>query len=987
MRVRDSLRKSRLSFVYSARRPGHTLQAGWYVNPVLRHRLLQGSLRRNPPATHGLLIVAISLALGATLLLCAGVGIVFAAFISYSSGYTPLQEVVSQRSGGLTEIYDRGGPDKGVFLGTLTNPDGPLLNPVPLDQISPNLIDATISTEDNSFWSNPGIDFKGLLRAAWDSYLGGGLGSAGGGSTITQQLVKNVYLTDQCTVVDGAQSCIAPHTLTRKLKELTYALKVTQQYSKQQILSWYLNQISYGSRYVGIQAAAQGYFRVDASALDLAQASLLAGVPQSPTLYHPRLNCVKDAKGVCVADAQGRTTVTGAAKARQQEVLSLMVQHGWITAAQEAQANAEVLKVYPAPSAPGSSAWIDDQIEPRLVRMCEAGILPQLPGTSNCTESVHTAGYRVTTTLNFAETQKATALMNQEISSGLSAGCDCHNAAVTSIDPATGQVMVYAPNIDPTNVSDPQVAGDIDQLVEINQPGSSFKPAVYLAYFQLLQKTPMSSIWDTSPLKIDDPDATPANQPVIINSSPGGGGQGLITARSALGGSQNVPAFRAAEEVGIDNVIKEAKALGITTLDQGFDPTFYQQGSISYGPSIATGGANVRAIDMAYMNATIANMGVMIGVPTLAKTLDPKDALSLKGATGDAYDKAVAQRLEFVRGNLRLPGTRQLDPVVVLNVQTNSGQTIYQEGPDLQKQTVVDPASTWMLQSIMTDCTARWIIWTCGSSNNDNDLDAFMADGTKIPEGEKTGTQQGFSSSDDTLATWMNGFNRYAATAVWVGNSNKTLVHDGARWNFASADTTIRLFKNWMSEYLGDLQKAGVFSGEPANFDSLKPANVALRTFQSATTERGHYGGCYQQVTTWVNTDLTYKGDCQGTPYMPLPADQQEAAIQDAWAHGILIKGHPAPAPPPPPPAPSPSPTASASPSPSASSSPTVFIPTPSATAPGGQPGQPSPQPVTTPVPPPTVATVPPSGSGTGTGAGSDQPQGAGGRTKPGHGR
>ncbi|MGH2634226.1 MAG: transglycosylase domain-containing protein, partial [Tepidiformaceae bacterium] len=570
------------------------------MNPVIRHRLLTGSQRRAAPASHGLLVVAISIAVTATVAVSAAMGVVFAGFMDYASGYTPLQDLVSARSGGVTEIYDRGGPNGGVFLGTLANPDGPLLNPVPLDQISQNLIDATVSTEDNSFWTNPGVDLKGLVRAAWDNYLGGGFGSAGGGSTITQQLVKNIYLTDDCTVVNGAQSCVAPRTLTRKLKEVTYALKVTQQYSKDQILTWYLNQISYGSRYVGIQAAAQGYFRVDASALDLAQAALLAGVPASPTLYHPRLNCVKDAKGACVADDQGRTTVTGAAKARQEEVLDLMVQHKRITAGQAEQAKAEILKIYPPPSTPGSSAWIDDQIEPRLVRMCEAGILPQTPGTSNCTESVHTAGYRVTTTLNYAETQKATALMNKEITQGLAAGCDCHNAAVATIDPATGQVMVYAPNIDPSNVADPQVSGDIDQLVEINQPGSSFKPAVYLAYFQLLNKTPMSSIWDTSPLKIDDPNATKENQPVIINSSPGGLGQGLITARSALGGSQNVPAFRAAEEVGIDNVIKEAKALGITTLQQGFDPTFYQQGSISYGPSIATGGANVRAIDMAY---------------------------------------------------------------------------------------------------------------------------------------------------------------------------------------------------------------------------------------------------------------------------------------------------------------------------------------------------------------------------------------------------
>src|SRR4029079_17641856 len=104
---------------------------------------------------------------------------------------------------------------------------------------------------------------------------------------------------------------------------------------------------------------------------------------------------------------------------------------------------------------------------------------------------------------------------------------------------------------------------------------------------------------------------------------------------AALGGSQNVGAFRAAEEAGVDNVLQTARHMGITTLAQGFDPTFYDHSAVYYGPSVATGGANIRAIDMAYMNATIANIGTMVGVPTLAKTIDQKDMLSLKGATGD----------------------------------------------------------------------------------------------------------------------------------------------------------------------------------------------------------------------------------------------------------------------------------------------------------------------------------------------------------------
>src|SRR6185437_4295159 len=112
------------------------------------------------------------------------------------------------------------------------------------------------------------------------------------------------------------------------------------------------------------------------------------------------------------------------------------------------------------------------------------------------------------------------------------------------------QVIVYAPNRDPSNTTDSKVAGNIDQAVEINQPGSSFKPAVYLAWMDDLTKNPMSTIWDTSPLTIEGVS--------ITDPRADGGNEGLITARGALGGSQNVPAFRAAQEAGIDNVIAMA---------------------------------------------------------------------------------------------------------------------------------------------------------------------------------------------------------------------------------------------------------------------------------------------------------------------------------------------------------------------------------------------------------------------------------------------
>ncbi len=878
----------------------------------------------------------LAMLVGASLLAVLGVGSLYAVYAHYASEYTPIEEKIRERSLGLTQVYDR----TGILVGALSNPNSQLLNPVPLEDISPWMVAATISTEDNGFWENPGIEPKSLARAAYENYSGGGVGSGTGGSTLTQQLVKNVYLSDQCLVVDGVRSCAAPRTLSRKFKEIAFAVELERDYSKEQILGWYFNQISYADRYVGAEAAARGYFRKPARELTLAEAAVLAGIPAAPSAYHPRLSCVRDADGNCLADDLGRTTVAEAAKERQEHVLDLLVEHGRATLEEALAAKAEPVLVFPSTSSLLANAWIDNQVEPRLVRMCEAGLLPRLAGAADCTESVHTAGYRVTSTIDWAETQKATAMMNEFIATGLKAGCNCHNASIVTIDPGSGQVIVYAPNVDPTWVSDPRVAGHIDQANEINQPGSSFKPLVYLTWMDVLNKTPMSSLFDTSPMKLGFPFVPRGETVTITNPRPGGGGEGLITARAALGGSQNIGAFRAASEAGIDNVISYAKKMGITTLDQEFDPTFYDHEAVIYGPSIATGGANIRVVDMAYMNATIANMGAMIGVPTLAKTLEKDELRSLAGAEGDDYDLALRQKLDFSRGNLRLPDSRELDPVTVLEVRSINGDLLYTHGPDLVRKQVVNAGSVWMLNSIMSDCKARFIIWGCGASNNDLSLDSFV-DGVKIPTGIKTGTQQGFTSADDTLETWMNGYSRYAATSLWIGNADNSLVRDGQRYGYASANTTVRLFKNWMGAYHKGLQDKGLVL-DLSGFDGNRPANVKFTKFQSVTTEKGARGGCSQMVDAWIRTDIEYKGDCQGKNFIPLPELAKDQASSLARSRGIstaagqVVSSQPAA-------------TESASPGTGASATP------PGARTPGPQPTQPPAQPTP---PPPAQATV-----------------------------
>lgn len=871
----------------------------------------------------------------AALLMTLAAGAIMFFYQATTAAYVPLAEEISLRGTGITTVYDR----SGQHIGVLTNPNSAITSPIALSEISPYLIEATISTEDDNYWTHKGFDLKGLSRAFWQNYVGEEE-STTGGSTITQQLVKTAYFLTECEEIDGVRSCVAPRTLDRKMKELVLAVETESLYSKEQILTWYMNSISYSGRYVGAEAAAQGYFQKPAKDLTLPEAALLAGIPAAPTLYSPRLNCVTDDAGECVYDEMGRTQLGGEAQKRQQYVLDLMAERGRITPEEAAAAKAEPVYLFDGTNSQLAGAFVDDQVEPRLVRMCQAGILPMVDGAQDCVESVHSAGYKVTSTLDWTQTQNASAMLNKSLVAGLQAGCDCHQGSIVTIEPASGQVVVYVPGIDPTWVSDPRVAGSIDQATEIQQPGSSFKPAVYLAWFDGLAKTPMSSLWDTNPLKVVDRPDFPNDQVTIFN--PGripNVSNGLITARAALGGSQNVPAFRAATEAGVPNVINMAKALGITTLEQNFDPTFRQHSSVYYGPAIATGGANVRVIDMAYMNATIANMGVIVGVPTYASTFEVKDALSVQGAEGEALDKALRQRDAFQKGHLRLPGTREVDPVTVLKVEAADGTILYEHGKDLVKKPVVNAGSVWMLHSIMSDCTARFLIWQCGTNNDDLSLD-FFVNGTLIPGGIKTGTQQG-ADAKSTLATWMNGYSRYAATAVWIGNANKQIVRDGPEANYASANTTVRLFKNWMGAYHSHLQDLGIFE-TPAGFDEVKPENVKLAPYYTANTERGRGGGCLSAMPGWQRTDIDYGGgDCVKF-CVPLPELAKDLALTLARQRGIPACGsgiyggprQPAPQPAQPTPAPQQAPQAA----------PTPQMPVPSGSAPIKPNSQPPPQ-------------------------------------------
>ncbi len=188
----------------------------------------------------------------------------------------PAEELIAAFSRGGAQIMDRHGEPIYEFVDELSG----LRRPVPLSGIAQSMIDATTSTEDPSFWENNGLNTRGLTRAALENltpYRGGFL-EGSGGSSITQQLAKNIYIPREER---------ADRSINRKIKEMVIAVELTKSYSKDQILEWYLNSISYSGIYTGVEAAANGYFDKPASELTLAESALLAGIPQSPALYDP----------------------------------------------------------------------------------------------------------------------------------------------------------------------------------------------------------------------------------------------------------------------------------------------------------------------------------------------------------------------------------------------------------------------------------------------------------------------------------------------------------------------------------------------------------------------------------------------------------------------------------------------------------------------------------------------------------------------------
>ena len=436
---------------------------------------------------------------------------------------------------------------------------------VKLADVNPVAIQATIAIEDRGFYTNPGFDVAGILRALIDNIRAGHV--VGGGSTITQQLAKQQFLTPE-------------QSYSRKVKELALAYELSQTYSKDQILELYLNKSFYGSQSYGIEAASLSYFQLPASKLDLAQASMLAGLPQAPTEWNPVLH-------------------PDAAKLRQAEVLRAMVRSDYITQEDMDKAMAEKLDYY----APVNSFLAPHFVDYVLAELRQLGFQP----------GVQQLNVRSTLDWNMQQIGQNTIANNMArvACNGRNSnyGCDPRgvlSSGLVAIQPTTGDIMVMvgSPNYN-------QTGGQINYTTIPRNMGSSMKPYTYGAVINARAATVETPVYDgPSPLVYKDAYSTTN----IYNYD--GKSHGVLPLKKAMGNSLNIAAVKVELSIGVPAVLSWMRSMSVrpryvvTNPDGSFAGYDANAPSDEYGPSLTLGGYPITLLEHVAGMATYADMGV-----------------------------------------------------------------------------------------------------------------------------------------------------------------------------------------------------------------------------------------------------------------------------------------------------------------------------------------------------------------------------------------
>ncbi|HET9912845.1 MAG TPA: transglycosylase domain-containing protein [Anaerolineales bacterium] len=484
-----------------------------------------------------------------------------------------------------THILDRNGNP----LYDIIDPNAGRRTYVTIDKVSPAVLAATIATEDKEFYNHPGFDFWAITRALWENYRTDGQG--GGASTITQQLARTLLFSPE----ERSQ-----RTYRRKAREIILAAEITRRYSKDEILELYLNENPYGNLAYGIEAAAETYFGKTANQLTLAEASFLAGLPQSPAIYdiytNREVTLTRHQQVLVLMYEMSRTN--GCIKVSNSEVPICVDEIAATDAANDIKSrtfNPPVMNArYPH--------WVN------FVR----SELEELYGTA----TIYRSGFIVYTTIDPTIQDEAQRLVTEQIS--LLADKNAHNGALVAIKPSTGEILAMVGSPDFNNEA---ISGQINMADSpTRQPGSSIKPINYVAAFEK-GWTPATLIWDVPsefPPSGDPNDPREPYRPVNYD----GNFRGPVTVRTALANSLNVPAVKTLDFVRIyddpntpekDGMIAMAERLGITSFTRP-----------DYGLALTLGGGDVSLLELTSAFSVFANGGKKIPPVAILKIVNFK---------------------------------------------------------------------------------------------------------------------------------------------------------------------------------------------------------------------------------------------------------------------------------------------------------------------------------------------------------------------------
>jgi len=467
----------------------------WFQN--LFHKIKQFFYVKGKLSWKRIVLVGLGGVLVLTLLITGGL------FAWFSRDLPSPDRINSRDIAQSTMIYDR----KGNLLYEVHGDKRRIL--IGFDKM-PNYIKwATVAIEDKDFYHHLGVDFRGIFRAAYRNIFGGSISQ--GGSTLTQQFVKNALLTPE-------------RTFTRKIKEVILSLEIEQKYTKDEILRMYLNEIPYGANAYGIQAAAETYFNKDAKKLTLAECALLAAITKAPTYYSPY------------------GSHTDEMKQRQHTVLDYMADQGYITQKQANKAKKQKIKF----------AKYHEQIKAPHFVMYVRELLVEKYGE----KMVEEGGLKVTTTLDPKKQKIAEEAINHGVMRNRR--YNASNAALVSIDPRTGQILAMVGSYDYFDV---EHDGNVNVALRNRQPGSSFKPYAYATAFK--KGFPPTTVLF---------DLTTNFGGGYIPHNYDNRTRGPVQMQNALAMSLNIPAVKTLYLAGVDKTIDTAHAMGINTLN---DPDRY----------------------------------------------------------------------------------------------------------------------------------------------------------------------------------------------------------------------------------------------------------------------------------------------------------------------------------------------------------------------------------------------------------------------------